>query len=195
MGYRRLFIVRKDLHMSAGKMSAQLAHCAECSWLHLFDNDNIYDAYEDDNGEPCFVYGNIGIRQAVAEEYIHGAIVKTICQARNKKNLLKARDIAESVGLVEGVDFGFIYDKCLTELQPEEKDGTTVTAFWTAPIKDEIAHTISKKYHLYVDDHIKYPEAKKIPSDADSDQRAYIEGWNDCLALFKEINMRSKERK
>ena len=29
MGYRRLFIIRKDLHLSPGKLSAMLMHCVE----------------------------------------------------------------------------------------------------------------------------------------------------------------------
>lgn len=29
MGYRRLFIMRKDLKMSPGKLAAQVGHCAE----------------------------------------------------------------------------------------------------------------------------------------------------------------------
>ena len=35
MGYRRLFIMRKDLNMSAGKLAAQVSHCAEAYWLRL----------------------------------------------------------------------------------------------------------------------------------------------------------------
>ena len=32
-GYRRLFIMRRDLGMSAGKLAAQVSHCAEAYWL------------------------------------------------------------------------------------------------------------------------------------------------------------------
>jgi len=35
MGMRRLFIIRKDLHLSAGKLGAMVAHCAEGYWLWL----------------------------------------------------------------------------------------------------------------------------------------------------------------
>lgn len=143
MGYRRLFIMRKDLNMSAGKLAAQVAHCAEKYWLHIFRNN----AHNFDNKTKevlCYVDNN------VFDEYINGDIVKTICEAKNKTQLLKAKTMAEELGFVENVDFGLIYDKCYTELQPEEPDGTTLTGIWFKPMEDEIAHQISKKYHLYV---------------------------------------------
>ena len=58
--------------------------------------------------------------------------------------------MAEDLGLIEGKDFGLIYDNCLTELEPEEENGTTLTGIWFAPLPDEVAHSISKKFHLYV---------------------------------------------
>jgi len=140
---RRLFIVRKDLKMSTGKISAQLAHCAECYWLHLIQkNTNLCN-------EEC--RADFVIDKEIWDEYINGSIRKTICQAKNKTHLLKAVELANELGLKEGKDYGLIYDACYTELTPEEDDGTCLTAFWTAPLKDEIAHAISKKYHLYQD--------------------------------------------
>jgi hypothetical protein len=37
----------------------------------------------------------------------------------------------------------------LTELEPEEENGTTLTGIWFKPLDDETAHTISRKYQLY----------------------------------------------
>ena len=73
-----------------------------------------------------------------------------MCQARNKSNLLKATAIAAELGLYEDIDYGIIRDKCLTELEPEEEDGTTIVGIWFRPLPDDIAHKISKKYHLYM---------------------------------------------
>ena len=53
--------------------------------------------------------------------------------------------------LVEGVDWGYINDKCLTDLTPENPDGTTTVGVWFKPLPDDIAHKISKKYKLYKD--------------------------------------------
>lgn len=140
---RRLFIMRKDLNMSVGKLLAQTCHCAEAYWTRgLRANVKPID---DARG----YIASIEIPKDVYEQYVCGMFVKTVCEARNKNHLLKAKTIAEGMGLVEGVDFGLIYDKCLTELVPEEEDGTTLTGIWFAPLDDERAHAISKKYQLY----------------------------------------------
>ena len=57
--------------------------------------------------------------------------------------------MAEELGLVQDTDFDFINDKCLTELIPENEDGTCTVGIWFKPLDDEIAHKISKKYQLY----------------------------------------------
>ena len=144
---RRLFIVRKDLHMSSGKLAAQVGHCAELYWLHLIrksleynDLINLYQSYD------------LEIEKDITEEYINGSITKTILQAKNLNQLLKAKILAEELGLKEGIDFGFVNDLCLTELTPDPGKNTCTTCFWTKPLPDELAWKISKKYHLYMDD-------------------------------------------
>lgn len=148
MGYRRLFIMRKDLHMSAGKLAAQVGHCAEAYWLRLIRKSLT------DQGESERVVNHVAVGyflpNEMVDEYINSAIVKTICEAKSKTHLLKAKSQAEELGLVEGHDFGLIYDKCLTELEPEEDDGTTLTGIWFKPLPDATAHQISRKYHLYM---------------------------------------------
>lgn len=144
MAYRRLFIMRKDLKMSPGKLAAQVAHCAEAYWTHLIqDHSDFIDCSDDYR---C----SMRIPGGIYDDYINGSFVKTICEARNKGHLLKAKAMAEDLGLIEGKDFGLIYDNCLTELEPEEENGTTLTGIWFAPLPEEVAHSISKKFHLYV---------------------------------------------
>lgn len=138
---RRLFIMRKDLHMSTGKLIAQTCHCAEAYWTRWLRN-NAYLA--EDN-----YVSTIQIPKEVFEQYVCGTFTKTVCEAKSKSHLLKAKTMADEMGLVESVDYGFIYDKCLTELEPEEPDGTTLTGIWFRPLPDEQAHMISKKYQLY----------------------------------------------
>lgn len=138
MQYRRLFIMRKDLDMSPGKLAAQVAHCAEAYWLRM-----IQDAKRE--GETV----QLNIPDDIFTEYINGSIVKTICQAKNKSKLMGARQDALDLGLVEDVDFGFIRDNCYTELKPEELDGTVITGIWFCPLPDDLSHEISKHFQLY----------------------------------------------
>lgn len=191
MGYRRLFIMRKDLNMSPGKLAAQVAHCAEAYWTNELKkyttkkflnmylavqpdgkqrhyllsslDDLAHEEYEKGNyyffanknnrifelAEPEYFYSTkFVIDSDTYENYINASFTKTICGAKNKYQLLKAKTKAEELGLVEGEDFGLIYDNCLTELTPEEENGTCLTGIWFAPLPDEIAHQISKKYQL-----------------------------------------------
>lgn len=138
---RRLFIMRKDLHMSTGKLLAQTCHCAEAYWTRGLRNNAhlIEDNY----------VSTVQIPKEVFEQYVCGTFTKTVCEAKSKTHLMKAKKIADEMGLVESVDYGLIYDKCLTELEPEETDGTTLTGIWFRPLPDEQAHLISKKYQLY----------------------------------------------
>lgn len=135
---RRLFIMRKDLNMSTGKMMAQVMHCAEAYWTSKIRRGDLYHTKD---GK---YMAQMTMPESVYRDYVCGSFTKTVCEARNKNQLLKAKDIADELGLVEDIDYGCIYDKCLTELEPEEDDGTTLTGMWFCPLDDEIAHKISK---------------------------------------------------
>ena len=146
MGYRRLFIMRKDLNMSPGKLAAQVAHCAEAYWTNMMRN-GVEVAWL--HGPNVGAYNiNFEIEMNTYDNYVNASFTKTICGAKNKYQLLKAKTKAEELGLEEGKDFGLIYDNCLTELTPEEENGTCLTGIWFAPLSDEIAHQISRKYQL-----------------------------------------------
>lgn len=141
---RRLFIMRKDLQMSTGKLLAQTCHCAEAYWTQQLKKEMMPACKDGEYSATIF------IPKDIFEQYVCGIFTKTVCEAKSKNHLLKARDVAEQMGLVENEDYGLIYDKCLTELEPEEDDGTTLTGIWFRPLPDEQAHAISKKFHLYV---------------------------------------------
>jgi peptidyl-tRNA hydrolase len=144
---RRLFIIRKDLHLSSGKLAAMIAHCAEGYWIRLIEN-NISNA----DGKP---HVSFDLDKDIYDGYLCGRITKTVCEAKNLNKLLQARDMALALGLVENQDFGMINDACLTELTPEWIDengeGRCTVGIWFKPLEDEVAHSISKKYQLYKD--------------------------------------------
>ena len=141
--YKQIIIARKDLHMSIGKICSQVSH-ASMSFLSWFirnntDLDGHVDGYIDEN---------------ILHNWINGEFTKCILQAKNKNQLLKAKTMAEELGMIEGRDFWLIKDNCHTELKPEEIDengvGRTLTCIGFRPMDSEIIDQIGKKYHLYM---------------------------------------------
>lgn len=137
---RQLIIARKDLQMSAGKLAAQVSHA---SMAFIAKRLNIEPSWDTE----VEAYFTMPIE--VWTDWFNDTFTKTICEAKNKHYLLKAKTIAEELGLVEDKDFFLIYDACFTELKPEEDDGSTLTCIGFRPLSDEIAHKISKKFQLY----------------------------------------------
>lgn len=135
--YKQIIIVRKDLDMSHGKMAAQVSH-GSMAFLSHFIRDNV-----DSSGH---VDGHID--EGILHEWIEGIFTKCVLKAKNKNHLLKAKTMAEEMGMVEGKDFWLIKDSCLTELEPEE-DGRTLTCIGFKPMDSEIINKIGKKYQLY----------------------------------------------
>ena len=139
---RQIIIARKDLNMSSGKLAAQVAHASMAyftQWIaDKADLDGHIDAW---------------FPEDILKEWVQGVFTKTVCEAKNQNQLLKAKTIAEELGLQEGKDFFLIYDACLTELTPEIVDengvGRTLTCIGFRPLDDETAWKISKKFQLY----------------------------------------------
>lgn len=92
---RRLFIMRKDSHMSPGKLAAQVSHCAEAYWIRGLRRF----------AEPLDDYAGYKINgiidKEIFEQYINGSFTKTICEAKNKNHLLKAKTMADEIELIE----------------------------------------------------------------------------------------------
>lgn len=96
----------------------------------------------------------LDIPKDIWNEYVNGIFTKTICEAKSLDYLKnRALPVIAELGLVEGMDWGYINDCCLTDLTPENEDGTTTIGMWFRPLPDEVAHKISKKFQLYKDEH------------------------------------------
>lgn len=150
---RQLIIARKDLQMSPGKLAAQCCHAAMAFLTnHLRDESNVIKTISLTTGTEGYT-AKTYFSKEVYEEWICGVFTKTICEARNRNQLMKAVEMAKELGLEEGKDFFLIKDCCLTELNPEEVDengvGRTLTCIGFRPLPDELAHQISRKYQLY----------------------------------------------
>ena len=103
--------------------------------------------------DPTYHYTtDMRIDTKLYEEWMGGIFTKVVCEAKNKNKLLKAVEIAQELGMVEGVDYFIIRDNCLTDIEPEEFDengvGRTITCIGFRPMEQEIMEKISKKFQL-----------------------------------------------
>ena len=150
---RQLIIARKDLQMSSGKLAAQVSH-ASMAFLSNMIRRGTVDKTTSVGTEEVDTYQiQIEMQSDIYEDWLCDIFTKTICEAKNRNQLMKAVTIAEELGLKDGKDFFLIKDNCLTELEPEEVGedgiGRTLTCIGFRPLPDEIAHQISRKYQLY----------------------------------------------
>lgn len=104
--------------------------------------------------EPEYIYrSHLTLPTDLYEQWFEGAFTKCVLEAKNRDHLLKAKALAESMGMREGTDFFLIHDACRTELEPEEIDangvGRTLTVIGFAPMDSEVIDKIGKKYQLY----------------------------------------------
>lgn len=114
------------------------------------NKSNIYGQLEWCDKATCNHYElKLNIDKDLYEQWINGEFTKCILQAKNKNQLMKAKTMAEELGMIEGEDFFLIRDNCHTELEPEE-DGRTLTCIGFKPMEAKIIDKIGKKYHLYV---------------------------------------------
>jgi PTH2 family peptidyl-tRNA hydrolase len=144
---RQIIIVRKDLNMNSGKLAAQVAHASLA-----FISNAIRNCVECSSLSQNYLI-SLKIPKDVYEQWFCGIFTKTVCEAKNHRQIMKAISIAEEIGLKEGTDFFLIKDACLTDLEPEEIDengqGRTLTCIGFRPLDDETAWKISKKFQLY----------------------------------------------
>ena len=152
MEFKQVIIARKDLHMTAGKLAAQVAH-ASMAYFTLWikrntctDGNNLIES----NG---FYFVDGRFPKDIWEGYVNGRFTKTVVEARNRNQLQKAIAWADEHDMKEGYDYFLIKDACLTELQPEEVDengiGRTLTCIGFRPLPEDLANELSHKFHLY----------------------------------------------
>ena len=147
--YKQIIIVRKDLQMSVGKICSQVSH-ASMAFLTNQMKKYYISPYGLNDKIECHVY----ITHDCFYQWINDSFTKCVLQASNKNHLLKAKTMAEEMGMKEGKDFFLICDNCRTELEPEFVDengvGRTLTCIGFTPMDSEIIDKIGKKYHLYI---------------------------------------------
>lgn len=161
--YKQIIIARRDLCLSPAKLAGQVAHASMA-----FLTNQMKEHYElpdkcdyMKNGEqykwkenPRYLKCSVFIEEDCFNEWINGIFTKIVLGAKNKNQLLKAKTMAEEMGMIEGEDFFLIKDCCLTELEPEEYDengvGRCLTCIGFRPCEEELIDKIGRKYQLYV---------------------------------------------
>jgi PTH2 family peptidyl-tRNA hydrolase len=146
MYYKQVIVINKELHMSGGKLSAQVSH-ASMAFLSTMIQKNA-TVVEDNNGYHYNV--NLNIDKDLYEQWLGGLFTKVNLAAKNENQMQKIVDKAKEFGMVEGVDFFCIRDACLTELIPDET-GTRWTCIGFRPMEASEIDPITKKLQLYKD--------------------------------------------
>ena len=149
----QLIIVRKDLNMSPGKMAAQVSHASMAFLSAAILSSGADHVLSADTGETESYAVTLIIPADVYERWFIDIYTKTICEAKNRNQMMKAAAIADELGLVEERDYLLIHDHCLTELESEnigeDGIGRALTCIGFRPLPDDIAHAISRKFQLY----------------------------------------------
>ena len=142
--YKQIIIARKDLNMSAGKLAAQVSHASMAFLTNAIRSNSHY--YESEHS--IYYSVEFDFEQDLFEQWIDGEFTKCVLKAKNKSQLLKAKTLAEEMGMTEDEDFFCIYDNCHTELTPED-NGRILTCIGFKPMDSEVIDKIGKKYQLY----------------------------------------------
>ena len=147
--YKQIIIVRKDLQMSIGKICSQVSHASMAFLTNTIRNEWAKNTtYFKGNEYKTYYSVELTFDKDLFEQWIDGEFTKCVLKAKNKSQLLKAKTLAEEMGMTENEDFFCIYDNCHTELTPED-NGRTLTCIGFKPMDSEVIDKIGKKYQLY----------------------------------------------
>jgi peptidyl-tRNA hydrolase len=125
-------VVRKDLveKMGVGKTAAQVAHASIAT---IFGREQYYALLRND------IDAIIG--QPALRSWIEGRFTKLVVCVKSKQQMLNLKEKLDS----EGIVVRMIYDCCLTMLEPEEDNGTTLTCMGVVPLfRDSVPKCLQK---------------------------------------------------
>ena len=142
--YKQIIIVRKDLQMSIGKICSQVSHAS----MAFLTNEIRNEWSKWISGDKTYYSVELTFDKDLFEQWIDSEFTKCVLKAKNKSQLLKAKTLAEEMGMTENEDFFCIYDNCHTELTPED-NGRTLTCIGFKPMDSEVIDKIVRKYQLY----------------------------------------------
>ena len=119
--YKQIIIVMKDLQMSIGKICSQVSHASMAFLTNTIRRDwSMNTTYFKGDEYKTYYSVELTFDKDLFEQWIIGEFTKCVLKAKNKSQLLKAKTLAEEMGMTENEDFFCIYDNCHTELTPED---------------------------------------------------------------------------
>lgn len=146
-------VVNKGLHMSAGKLAAQVSHASMAFLSHAItmgidrDEQGHEKIIETIDGKQMYHCDTLFDRQIV-DNWIGGIFTKVILEVKSETKLMRVIESAKAAGFVEGKDFFPIRDACLTELTPDET-GSRLTCIGFVPMQKSRMHDVVGKLQLY----------------------------------------------
>lgn len=147
---KQYIVVRKDARtrtgapMGAGKLAVMVAHASiaflsrmvqKNSFQRIITHKWMFSSDVDDE----------------TKSWLDGIFTKILLEAKTLHSLERVVEDAESIGLVEDVDFFCIRDNCLTELLPDEGADTCFVAIGFRPMEAEKLAPVVKRLQLYKD--------------------------------------------
>jgi len=124
-------VVRKDLvpTMGVGKTAAQVAHA---SMAAVCGRDDILTM----RGFSSIIIDNPNVI-----EWFQGPFGKLVVYVKTRQKLLNLAQKLDE----QGIHHKMIWDACRTSLEPEEKDGTTLTCMGVEPMRrDKVPKCLAK---------------------------------------------------
>lgn len=176
--WRQVILVRRDLNMSPGKLAAQVAHGSmafitnyisynsyDTRWklapsfeeekmsvpmpwyLDLFRAQSFKTEETENRGYHILSSAPL-IDEGLMQGWFEGSFTKIVLGVDNLKELESILFHALQLGFKENVDFFYIRDNCLTELEPEGADGTTLTVVGFRPMPKATIDKVTGGLHL-----------------------------------------------
>lgn len=143
--FKQYVVARKDLHMSAGKLSAQVSHASMCFLTNMMDKN----ISENEDGD---MHVDMVIPHSLWNQWLspQTSFTKVVLEAKNLNALNRLIQKLEKDGFEEGKDFFVIHDNARTELQDYiEEDGRVTTCIGFTPCNEEKLQPYLKKFQLY----------------------------------------------
>lgn len=145
---KQIIVVNKGLKMSAGKLSAQVAHASQAFLTREFlinpDSKHAQPAIDKETNKLMGYNLNIFV-DTESYKWITDSYTKVVCEVKNESELQKVVDRAIKVGLTENKDFFKIIDNGYTEFNGEK----TWTCIGFRPMENEKIDKITKRLRLF----------------------------------------------